>query len=1247
MYARVKMLRSEMAVNVIQVNSTTTKQTAPGQQLPVCCYQINLGKGELATANVSQCLAESDGSLLGFFQEPYTTRSGRIPSLGGLQVFSANVPRAAIVATPDMQLWPMPGYTSADVVAVTWITGQALCPEIILISVYADINKDAVPPELKHIMNHCNARCVPMLICADSNAHSVLWGSPMNNGRGDSYEEFVAQYNLAIINLGAEPTFETSRAKSHIDITLAHFNLCDLISDWRVSSTDFCSDHKCIEFEINLIQPSPTPVKNWQSTDWTMFESRVLSKGAKWESPMVWTESILDAETEQFTTEIYSALDKSTPSFIPRRKLRKNVWWTPELADQRKILRVSYRTWKASGSTEDRLKYVEARQYMGAAVRKAKATSWQNFCSGAHSAKELSRINKILQRKSNKILGLVCRPDGSQAITPKESINILLDEHFPGSIKNDDPEEATSRETCSSRWGKYPWLSEFMIRRAIDQFSPQKTPGCDNLKPVVLQHLPSLLLQRMSILFKASMELCYVPKQWRTSKAIFIPKMGKDDYSQPRAWRPISLMSFVFKTLERLILWHMEDTILQEEGIHMNQHAFRKGRSTESALSDTVDYLESEVLRKGHAVGVFLDIEGAFDNLLPEGVIRSLRKRQAPEKLVEWFSRYLSTRDVNIDYKGITEKRRLVKGTPQGGVLSPVLWNLAFDEVLTLLEGGPIKACGYADDLVLIGRGPDASTILNNMQQALNRVAKWGLEQGLRFSASKSVAIAFTRKLNWNYPKLKLNDTPMEWQTQVKYLGITLEHKLRWNIHLRDKITKAKRLLYKYKQIVGTEFGPQPKYMRWMYTGIVRPMLCYGAVVWWRITMDESAKQKLTQLNRLALLTLGAVRRGTPTAGMEVISHIPPVDLYLEGEVLKTWIRIKNIRKEIWDGVGSNGKSLGHRRALRNLAFGFKIPNHTWDEIPETKKWTRKYQVDTDFQKGHPTYSTIKCFTDGTQTNNQTGVGYCIMVNQKTVVRQAMPLGKYPTVFQAEVVAILKAAVALTDLAKLGEVTIFSDSRAALQALDKPTAHSATVLATMYALDALAEGSRNPVKLAWVKPHAGHAGNDIAMSLAKEGSNMELRETEPLAPVPKSQIKHDINEEIQKRWNQRWHEHQAARQCKLFWPSIELDRSVQLLLCDRIEYSELVRLLTGHNYLNRHRYVLKETDDVKCRLCFKSEESSEHLLCQCPEMKEARFKIMGRNVTTPKEVSQMPTDGLRRYISLLRQRLSLEGLEKI
>ena len=56
---------------------------------------------------------------------------------------------------------------------------------------------------------------------------------------------------------------------------------------------------------------------------------------------------------------------------------------------------------------------------------------------------------------------------------------------------------------------------------------------------------------------------------------------------------------------------------------------------------------------------------------------------------------------------------------------------------------------------------------------------------------------------------------------------------------------------------------------------------------------------------------------------------------------------------EIWDGVGST-IGQGHRHVLRKLVDKMALPALELDDIPETKKWTRMYQVLTDFGPGVP-----------------------------------------------------------------------------------------------------------------------------------------------------------------------------------------------------------------------------------------------------------------------------------------------------
>ena len=94
-------------------------------------------------------------------------------------------------------------------------------------------------------------------------------------------------------------------------------------------------------------------------------------------------------------------------------------------------------------------------------------------------------------------------------------------------------------------------------------------------------------------------------------------------------------------------------------------------------------------------------------------------------------------------------------------------------------------------------------------------------------------------------------------------------------------------------------------------------------------------------------------------------------------------------------------------------------------------------------------------------------------------------------------------------------------------------------------------------------------------------------------------------------------------------------------------YSDVVRTFTGHNNMNRHRSITGEADSAECRLCYEDEESSEHLLLDCPALSNVRFAVLGNHVVGTSEFPHLPLDGVRRFISLMRRALVDEGLENI
>ena len=94
---------------------------------------------------------------------------------------------------------------------------------------------------------------------------------------------------------------------------------------------------------------------------------------------------------------------------------------------------------------------------------------------------------------------------------------------------------------------------------------------------------------------------------------------------------------------------------------------------------------------------------------------------------MSWYMHLLENRIVTSDLYGTPCTFNPTMGSPQGWVLSPLIWNLIADEIITKVHGlGPIKIVGYADDLILLAKGDYPPAIRDSLQLALNQIIRWG-----------------------------------------------------------------------------------------------------------------------------------------------------------------------------------------------------------------------------------------------------------------------------------------------------------------------------------------------------------------------------------------------------------------------------------------------------------------------------------------------------------------------------------------
>ena len=85
--------------------------------------------------------------------------------------------------------------------------------------------------------------------------------------------------------------------------------------------------------------------------------------------------------------------------------------------------------------------------------------------------------------------------------------------------------------------------------------------------------------------------------------------------------------------------------------------------------------------------------------------------RNISSKTVKWYENFLLNRTATVDYKGITHTVSITKGCAQGGILSPLAWNLVFESFIELYKYTAIKIGAFADDSCLHAGSIDICTL--------------------------------------------------------------------------------------------------------------------------------------------------------------------------------------------------------------------------------------------------------------------------------------------------------------------------------------------------------------------------------------------------------------------------------------------------------------------------------------------------------------------------------------------------------
>ncbi|TKA77911.1 hypothetical protein B0A49_04302 [Cryomyces minteri] len=963
-------------------------------------------------------------------------------------------------------------------------------------------------------------------VCGDFNLHHRMWAghNPVRqSGHATQLLRLAVDCELHLLN---EPGVPTHKERPGERAT------CNV----NKRQLEHQSDHYPVvtHFQVNL-PDQVTPEKyQWKRMNVELYQATLRSKIPAAQD--LNTTNEIEALTDQTVTAIQESIEVSAP------KARYCEWSRPGFDEEcREVKRTCNRLrrrWMRTRSRKHWLEYKAARNEKGRFIKKKLRSGFRAWIEEADGNEAmLWKRARWMRNKDNprqSFTPALEKEGGGLENAPQKKADILWKHFFP------KPPEADLTDIQDFSYSPPVDVdrdfTEHEVRQALRRTALDKAPGPDKITSRPLKIAVGLLVPVIRQLANGCVRLGYWPQHFRDSFTIVLRKPKKSDYTKLKAYRPIALLNTIGKIIESMAAERISYLVERYRLLPDSHIGGRRMRSPEHALfilTERICTAWAAIHRGARPIcsGLFLDISGAYDNVVHQRLTHELRRRGLPPNLVRWISSFLRDRTTRIVLPEYTSDHFSIDvGIPQGSPLSPILYlfynaNLIENCAIRSLNSSTI---GYVDDTLILVVGKDPTTNCETLKRIYTeQCTPWSRKFGSVFAPDKFdlmhfVPARYRTKFNINAP-LHLPGHTVTPRQGIRYLGVYLDSALTWSKHIEQVQADATRLLSGLTSLAGSTWGTRLTSLIKVYRGIVLAKALFCCSVWYIPDRGEgyahaerAAIQKLEAIQKEAARTISGAFRRTAGSALNVELNLLAMKQELEKRIGMTLGRVVaspvyniicEIRQEI--RATSNHKlhpqlhsPLVHMerryRAERRIQYPItelerKVPfvAEPWWVPPAIHIAPNRPQSIVEHNEIIRDLQILPVYTDGSGYKKRVGSAATIpSIPGATKKAFLGSLTDKHSVYAAELYGILMALQLLLEyLPTRKEVVIFTDNHAAIKSTHRPRYQNGQCILRqiIQTLPQVLSKGYN-VQIRWISAHSGVTGNECVDAHAKEAA---------------------------------------------------------------------------------------------------------------------------------------------------------------